>query len=191
VSPGLPAWRPGLPTTKGVVPLTSLFGSRYAAYRVKIRSERKVWNAAGTAIMEVVPEIVAEFARHGGEFDYQDETGMTRKGAIINGYFFDLDVAADENGWTNEEKEMVRTVLLRQCKKTPADVWVHESPKAVIPWPTYDSTHHNKIPVLAEELGLVAEAIAYEAGNKNRESVIAALEERRRVHEVAAEMTAA
>jgi hypothetical protein len=183
---------PGGPT-KGVIQLSapSLFRSKYAAYRVKVRSERKVWNAGGTAVIETIPEIVAEFAQHLGEFDYQDETGMPRRGADIRGHFFDLDVAAEVNGWSDEDKELVRKVLLMQCKKTPADVWVHETAKPQIPWPTYDSTHHNKIPVLAEELGLIGEAIAYEAANKNRDSVVAALEERRRVHEAAEELTAA
>lgn len=51
-----------------------------------------------------------------------------------------------------------------------------EEEKAPKPWPSYDSTHHNKTASLAAELGLVAEALAYERENKNRTSVIEQLE---------------
>lgn len=169
----------------------SLFRSRYAAYQVLVRSERKIWDATGSVIIDTVPPLTAEFAKHLGEFDWQDTDGSTRRGADIRGHFFDLDSSAEENGWSDTDKELVRTTLLRLCQQAPGDIWVHESPRATAPWPTYDTTHHNKIPVLAEELGLLDEAISYESQQKNRESVIAALEERKRTAQVAQELTAA
>jgi hypothetical protein len=49
---------------------------------------------------------------------------------------------------------------------------------AGIPWASYDTTHHFKIPGLAAELGLLHEALAWEQANKNRDSVISGLEEK-------------
>lgn len=169
----------------------SLFQSKYAAYQVLVRSKRDKWDATGSVIIDTVPALTAEFAKHGAEFEWQDDTGATRKGADIRGHFFDIDAAAEENQWSDEDKELVRTTLLRLCKLAPGDIWVHSVAPAVAPWPTYDSTHHNKIPVLAEELGLLDEAITYESQNKKRDSVIAALEERKQVQKAAAELTAA
>lgn len=169
----------------------SLFGSRAAAYQVLVRSKRDKWDATGSVIIETVPALTAEFAKHLGEFDWTDDSGANRRGAHIVGHFFDLESAAEENNWSDEEKELVRTTLLRLCKLSPGDIWVHETARAAAPWPTYDQTHHNKIPVLAEELGLLDEAITYESQNKNRDSVIAALEERKRTAQVAEELTAA
>jgi hypothetical protein len=51
-----------------------------------------------------------------------------------------------------------------------------EEVKAVRPWPSYDDAHHNKIASLAAELGLVAEALAYEQENKQRPTVLEQLE---------------
>lgn len=169
----------------------SLFRSRYAAYQVLVRSEIKKWDATGSVIIDTIPALTVEFAKHLGEFDYKDDSGATRRGADIRGHFFDLDSAAEENNWSDDDKELVRGTLLRLCKIAPGDIWVHETARAAAPWPTYDQTHHNKIPVLAEELGLLDEAITYESQNKNRESVIAALEERKRTAQVAEELTAA
>lgn len=190
---GHPAWVPPAPIDpRGVVSLSapSLFYSPFAAYQVLVRSERKIYTPDGMSIIDVIPPLTAEFARHDGEFDYTDDTGMTRKGAMIRGNFFDLDVAAEENGWSDEDKETVRKVLLRQCQISPEQIRVHEPPKAAAPWPTYDDTHHNKIPVLASELGLLNEAIAYERQNKNRESVVAALEEKKQAAVAVEELTA-
>lgn len=53
---------------------------------------------------------------------------------------------------------------------------VVEAVKAAKPWPSYDDTHHNKVVSLAAELGLVAEALAYEQENKQRPTVIEQLE---------------
>lgn len=177
---------------EGVICLTGpkLFRSKYAAYQVLVRPPRKVWNADGTVVIDSFPALTAEFGQHGGEYDWIDDTGTTRKGAIIHGYFFDLDAAQEQNGWSDEETELVQKVLLAQCKKAPGDVWVHETAKPSAPWPTYDMTHHNKVASLAEELGLLDEAIAYESATKNRESVIAQLQDRKSVISAAAEMTA-
>lgn len=194
--PGRQQCRPGIPLSysyEGVIHLSapSLFRSRYAAYRVKIRSAQKHYHPATGVLIRDTPEMVAEFAQHNGEFKYQDENGMERTGADIRGHFYDLDADAFEKGWTDEEKDLARTVLLRVCDRFPGDMWVHETPKVAAPWPTYDETHHNKIPVLAVELGLLDESLEYERQNKNRDSVVAALEEKKQQSVAARELTAA
>jgi hypothetical protein len=51
------------------------------------------------------------------------------------------------------------------------------APLPTPPWPTYEETHHKQIPVLAEQLGLVNEALAYErAREKPRAEVTERLE---------------
>lgn len=57
------------------------------------------------------------------------------------------------------------------------DFIVAERPKAAPPWPTYDSVHPSKIAAKVKEDGFDPQAvIAYERENKNRASVISALE---------------
>lgn len=63
---------------------------------------------------------------------------------------------------------------------TFTDMKIHEAPKINAPWPTYDTTHHNQVPVIASQIGMVAEAIAYETRGREggpRESVVKKLAE--------------
>jgi hypothetical protein len=72
---------------------------------------------------------------------------------------------------------MVERHLLRKCEETPLFISLHSEPKAEAPWPTYDTlTNYLKIATLADELGLIDQALVYERQNKNREGVIAELE---------------
>lgn len=75
-------------------------------------------------------------------------------------------------GWTDEERKAIEEKLDGHHA-----AMLVERPRVAAPWPTYDETHHGKIAALAEELGLVSQALAYEADNKKRPSVIEALQE--------------
>lgn len=80
-----------------------------------------------------------------------------------------------EHKLSDAEREEAENMLLHYPQYGQVYVRVAEvhAPK---PWATYDTTHHNKIASLAEDLGCVDDALAYERENKNRESVLAALE---------------
>lgn len=112
--------------------------------------------------------------------------------ADLRGGAFSLDDAADAYDWTDEEKEWAARQLIRRSEN-PAfnDFKLYEPPTPSAPWPTYDDTHHNKIAVLADELGLVVEAVHYERANKNRQSVIDQLNEKLADKQVEAELTVA
>jgi len=59
------------------------------------------------------------------------------------------------------------------------------------PWPTYDKLqNYLEIAKLADDLGLLVEAIAYERYTKRREGVLSALEARRRDREAEEALTA-
>jgi len=104
----------------------------------------------------------------------------------------DFDAYADAAGWTEEERETVaRRMVTLDANPRFTDFWLYQAPVATAPWPTYDETHHFKIPGLAAELGLVVEALAYERSSKNRASIIEALEAKLAEREVEAELTAA
>lgn len=87
----------------------------------------------------------------------------------------------DSEGWqaqyglTDEDRKGAEDLLLGDSAYG-IEYIVVEAVKAAKPWPSYDDTHHNKVTSLAAELGLVAEALAYEQENKKRASVIEQLE---------------
>lgn len=82
-------------------------------------------------------------------------------------------------GWDDETVKKVEAFMLAKPNYgldfTRVEKIVAEAGK---PWPSYDETHHFKIPALAAELGLLSEALAWEQANKNRDSVVSALEEK-------------
>lgn len=93
-----------------------------------------------------------------------------------------------EHDWDDDTREIVEKWML--AKPNYGQDFVEVKPvERVIekPWPSYNSTHHFKIPALAAELGLLDEALAYEQANKARQGVIEALEEQRTIHPKKAE----
>jgi len=80
-----------------------------------------------------------------------------------------------ENELTDEDREQAENLLLNSSYYG-TEFFKVEEVKAAKPWPSYDTTHHNKIAILASEIGRVSEALAYEQENKQRASVIESLE---------------
>lgn len=89
------------------------------------------------------------------------------------------DIVRDQE-LTDEDKEYVGHAIEAAFKNPNArDFWIHDLPKAAPPWPNYDATHHNQIPVMAEATGLVNEALMYEQRGRPggpREGVVKKLE---------------
>ena len=164
-----------------------LFKSNYALFRRNVRHKIDVPHPTLPMILNTIPELAAEFGQPSEEFEYEDSEGRMNRGVHIRGHYFDSVVAQEQNGWTDEEREQVEASLVKLSLSCPDQVQVVEQRKAAAPWPTYDSTHHIKVVNLASELGLLAEAITYERQNKNRESVVSALEEKLNAAQVPAE----
>ena len=149
------------------------YQSKAAAYQILIRPEIKKWDATGSVVIDTVPPLTAEFAKHLGEFGFTNPmTGGQDTAADIRGHFFDSAQQAEEKGWSQEEHDLVVRVVDGVCAQQPEYVWEWVQQHAPKPWPTYDEVHHKSIPGLAEQLGLVAEALAYEEQTKNRREVV-------------------
>lgn len=166
-------YRPGL-----------VFFSKHTGYQ-DILTRDHTYNVWPDGTREIARhQLVADFADHtvtgSTGTDFVSESGVPLVRHNSAGGVFDLDATAAALGWDDGEKETAARVMLNRV----ADPAFHDydlapGPMPVsAPWPTYDDTHHFKIPVLAEELGLVGEALAYERGTKNREGVVKALEEK-------------
>lgn len=159
-------YRPGL-----------VFYSPYTAYAYIVRPRKDIFSADGTVI-DTIGELLAEFGILGEEFNYTDpDTNEMTKGADLRGNYFDLDQQADDKNWSDDERALVAKVLMRNAAKNAGEYRLHTAPVLHAPWPTYDKTHHNQLPVLAAQLGLLPEALAYERQTKKRESVIEKYEE--------------
>jgi len=123
----------------------------------------------------IAPGVSGSFSRGGDH-----EEGVPDIIHDVAGGVFSLDEAAERLGWDADDKETAARVLLKLVadpRFQDFDLAPEPAPPTA-PWKTYDDTHHSKIPALAEELDMVAEAIAYERFNKNRDGVVKALQEK-------------
>lgn len=168
-----------------------VYRSKASAYQVLIRPERRKWNDAGDVLIDTIPPLTAEFAKHGAEYTVVGPDGEDYRAADIRGHYFDSASAAEENGWSQDEHDLVVNALDKICQQRPEEVWIHTVAPAAKPWKTYDETHHKQIPGLAEQLGLVAEALVYEQQNKQRVEVVERLTELVNAVQAEEELTAA
>jgi hypothetical protein len=105
--------------------------------------------------------------------------GVTQEPLDLRIGCFDTIEEQSRQGWDDETREKVDAFML--AKPNYGQDFTKVEKILVVsgkPWPSYDETHHFKIPALAAELGLLEEALAYEKDNKNRESVISGLDEK-------------
>jgi len=155
--------------------LGKVYYSPFSAYQFIVRPRRDIFT--GGVKTDEIRELVAEFAIHGGEYEYENPDGFTDRAAIINGHYFDLDTQAEQKGWTDEEKALVEKRLDRACVDFPREIRLHTKPPAEKPWPTYDDTHHLQVARIAEATGTLDQALAYEKENANRKGVVKMLEQ--------------
>lgn len=138
------------------------------------------YDPTGTKI--VAPEmkqLVANFGEHGGEFTFHNPmTDQEDTGAVIRGHYFNSVAAQEREGWSDDERELVEQVLVEMCSKVPEFVRLHEELPPLAPWPHYAETPAKDIANLAATVGLLDAALAFERTNKNRKSVVEALEEK-------------
>jgi len=87
----------------------------------------------------------------------------------------DTEDAQREFDWTDEEREIVESVLRNSYAFGDEFIEITALP-APVPWPTYDTTPVEKILDIEVAIGADLEEIArYEAENQNREAVLAIL----------------
>jgi hypothetical protein len=145
-------------------------------------------NQDGTLQREATRALWAEFGIYGSESQRIDADGEPVNDmfdgtplftAEIIGGWFELDSQAEQKGWDERERELVAEHMLKKLREQDCQFTLVERGPVVhpAPWPTYDETHHNQIPVLAGQLGLASQALAYELQNKRRDGVVAKLRE--------------
>lgn len=96
----------------------------------------------------------------------------------IRGGCFDTDEAAERLGWTPDEKTLVEQKLLSLARdpKEPITLW--EPPAPECPLPGWEKLSPARILSISAELGVVAEALAYERATENRAELTAMLEKK-------------
>jgi hypothetical protein len=157
-----------------------LFKSAYADFQQIVRSEVINFHPATGVEIGKIPMLIANFGRHTGEYQTEDWlTGGTHDGAHIQGYFFDSNVAQEEKGWTDDEREAVEYSLQKTAKEQPYLVSLVEIEviPAAKPWPSYDDQTAKQIVEVAAATDLVEQALAYERENKSRSTLIIELEQ--------------
>jgi hypothetical protein len=122
----------------------------------------------------------------------EDYVSMPNVRADIRGGAFDLDAAVVYYGWDDDQRDMAARKLLRiALDPRHPEVALYEPTPPTPPWPTYDKlTNYLEIAKLADDLGLLEEAFAYERYSKGRKGVLEALDARKRDHEAEAALVA-
>lgn len=157
-----------------------LFKSAYADFQQIVRSEVINFHPATGVEIGRIPMLIANFGRHVDEYQTEDWlTGGTHEGAHIQGYFFDSNVAQEEKGWSDDEREAVEYSLQKTAKEQPYLVSLVEIEviPAAKPWPSYDEQTAKEIVSVAQATGLVEQALSYERENKGRSTLIIELEQ--------------
>ena len=167
-----------------------LFQSKFKMFRQNLWSTPDEYHPTLGVRVKDGRQFVAEFGVHRGDFEIETPDGVERY-ADIAGYFFDLDEYAEREGMTSEQKKQALMILRREAAEHPQFLWEVEPQVVGPPWPTYDSVAYGKVADLAAELGLVAEALAYEQASKARPSVIEGLKAKLEEAETVEELTAA
>lgn len=156
----------------------AVYKSGYAALQVLVRPEIPFYHPITGVETHRVRRLTADFGYHGGEFTAPNPlTGELEQHAIIHGHFFDTEVAAEREEWSDDERASVETALDKLCREQPYLIAkIDLTPAAApAPWPTYDTTAEKQIAKLAISLGLVPETVLYERENENRDLIVAEL----------------
>ena len=171
-----------------------LFLSRYAGY-VRLVAEPVFHLDPRTGIREQIkPALNADFRDASVAGSMLDDEGTTRH--AVRGGSFDTDEAAVRLGWSEEDKERVEQVLLKEAS-TPGfnDYRLWTAPVPVAPFPSYDDSPAGTVVQVAVAAGLVREALEYEQATKARQTVLDGLRKALPVefeaHEVEEALTAA
>lgn len=158
--------------------------SQYSGFQVNVLGPTSsiVQNEKGLPeFMQTSEGYVAKF-RQQGLLPWETEAALERfafKGigededAVQRCSVFDTDQAAREEGW---DPQTTDRVIKRLDQLQDQNFFRADTPKAPIPWPSYDSADPSSISKIVQELGLDPEGVAlYESENKARRPVLEAL----------------
>lgn len=169
------------------------FISRYGKNGVAIRGEvveayangsRKVTQTQIAAYFQpymVTPEerqLAIQSWHFNGFYQEQDEVTPVPPDYRIG--LFDSVLAQAENGWSDEERQLVEAKLIKLADATPTDLLAIVVPTLAPPWPRYDAFDGTTLDLMNKivEDGYTLEAVlAYERENQNRDEVVEALEQ--------------
>lgn len=150
----------------------ALFASNHKGFVQVVRHRTpKSYNHVTGEPNEYHRRLAAEFGVFGPERQvYNPETGNMTTTADITGGFFDSVAIAEQEGWTDEEREAVEAKLRQVARERPDFVReiIAVAVAAPSPWQTFDATDAGEIVKIAETLGLVPEALRYEREHLNR-----------------------
>lgn len=169
------------------------FISRYGRNGVAIRGEivesyasggRQVVQTAIAAYFQ--PYLLSQEERQlavssfyfNGSYQEQDEVTMVPPDYRIG--LFDSRVAQRDNGWSDEERTLVETKLLKLASDTPSDLLVVIEARAEAPWPRYDvfdGTLTDLMNKIVEDGYTLEAVLVYERENQNRPEIVEALEQ--------------
>ena len=192
-------YRPGLIfLSKHAGLLVALWPERYHVYP---DGQREMVAPPGFADFELGVETSSEFIPVDDDgnpvttspvFGMESYSMMSNERAQIRGGAFDLDLAVRYYGWSDEQREMAAQKLLMWANdKTKPYISLYEPKPPQPPWPTYDTMkNYLEIAKLADDLGLLNEALGYERLTKNRPGIMEAMETRRRDREAEETLTA-
>jgi len=193
------AYRPGLIfLSKHAGLMLSLWSEKYHVYP---DGSREMTEPAGFAEFDLGLQTNTEFIPEDEEgnpvttapvLGMENYTSMANIWADIRGGAFDLDAAADHYGWTQEQKDIAARKMLRLALDPKiAYLTLYEPKPPTPPWPTYDSLqNYLEIAKLADDLGLLDEALFYEMYTKKRKGVLEALHARKHDREAEEALTA-
>lgn len=166
------------------------FVARYAAYSHGVREEIAEQFARGTRVIQKPleakfdPRGLTEFEKEKAQAELQfhglpkDKETDSNVSPVSRMSLFDSEEAQKQNRWTDEEHDLVVNTL-RESDRLGLDYIEVDSPKRPAPWASYDKlTDPEQIAELAVATGApIADVLAYERENENRDDVIEALEE--------------
>jgi len=169
------------------------FISKFGKYGTVIRRDLVEYYASGAS--KVVQTPINAMFQEGQLLPHERELALTR--FSFNGSYQEIDevttVAPDyrigafdtiqaqiDNQWTDEERRQVEDELTKLAEASPNELLLVPETVLPPPWPRYDSFEGSLDKLIAkitDDGYVLADVLAYERANQNRENVIDALEQ--------------
>lgn len=170
--------------------------SPHGRYKLLVRKRvEEIRDGQGKLVREYVPPLHAQFEQGGGIPEHVRDIALTRlsfrglaenEDPFMRMGWFDLDLAAEQNGWDAEQTAAVEEKL--RAVNGGESLLIVEQPKTAPPYPRYDEhrkvhgrrTVEHAIAEIVATFGSagfdVEQAVRYERENGDSAEVIAALE---------------
>ena len=164
------------------------YGSKASMFQAIVRGAEPIRHPGSGVEIGRQKALVAEFGTSTPEIKVTGDDGeeLIDPGtgrpigriADVRGHYFDSVVQGREKGWTDEERQMVEQRLDYLCVTQPSQVWHLEDAKLPEPLPGWANLSAARKMALASELGVLAEAAAFERQNDGDPDLIGKLEKK-------------